>query len=68
MLNVVINTDDGEYLETATANIKDDIREGAITFNITIFNLKMQYNDNQCNNKNVILSIALCLVSFMLNF
>ncbi len=68
MLNLVINTEDGEYLETATANIKDYIREGAITFNMTIFSLKMLYNDAQCNNKNVILSIALCLVSFKLNF
>ncbi len=39
MLNVMINTEYGEYLETATANIKDYIREGAITFNITIFSI-----------------------------
>jgi hypothetical protein len=68
MLNVVINTEYGEYLETATANIKDYIREGAFTFNITIFSLKMQYNDAQCINKNVILCITLCLVSLILNF
>ncbi len=39
MINVEINTEDGEYLETAKGIVKDDIREGAITFNFTIFSI-----------------------------